>query len=411
MRTLTVTPAYPHENCPTEALFIEHQTRALQQSEIPTTVMLAKPWLPDTLAQILPRYQPLWKLPKREPRAGIDTIFTRYLHIPQYRQPQATVRLCAAALAQNLRKYDLESSFDIIHAHGAWPVGLAAPVIASALALPLIVTLHIRDDPRLYTSAPGRTLYSRMFQQADAIVTVGRPLDRFLVELGFEGCKLRIPNGIDLQTIDDAIRGVNCHSQEWGQLVSVSNLWSIKGIDCNLFALARLKEKGIYWKNYTIVGEGPERTYLEGLSEDLGIADRVVFVGRLPNHDALRRVAEADIFTLPSWQEAFGVVYLEAMACSKPIIGCRGQGPQDIFEHNRHGLLIDPPNGDDREPMIVSLTLALEKLLMDRRLAAAMGAAGREKAGEFTWTSNAASYASLFEETIAKKRKFEGLAS
>ncbi|MEM7585728.1 MAG: glycosyltransferase [Acidobacteriota bacterium] len=382
---------------------------------IQPTVLLAKPWLPDALAQRLPKYRHLWKLPERETRDGIDIFFARYLHIPQYRRPQATVRACCRALWRTLKRHGLTAAFDVIHAQGAWPVGLAAPKLARVLATPFLTTLHIQDDSQLYERPAGRKLYREMLRSTDTMITVGSPMDQFLDELAFTGRRARIPNGIDPRKIQAAIHAAGSApppARDWGHVISVSNLWPTKGVACNLLALARLD--AAIWQSYTIVGEGPERQSLERLARDLGIAERVVFTGRLSNHEALQHIARADIFALPSWQEAFGVVYLEAMACGKPVIGCRGQGAQDIFDHERQGLLVEPPSAEDKEPLdqepldqeplVASLTDALERLLTDSSAAREMGEAGRERARELTWDTNAERTSALYRQAIERAK-------
>jgi glycosyltransferase involved in cell wall biosynthesis len=155
--------------------------------------------------------------------------------------------------------------------------------------------------------------------------------------------------------------------------------------------LARLSKSGEPWKSYTIVGEGPEEHNLKRLSLELGIADRVYFKGRLPHKDALQHIASSDIFCLPSWHEAFGVVYLEAMACGKPVIGCRGQGAEDIIRHGVDGLLVQPKS-------VEALAEVLGLLLSDSDLARRLGDAGKSHVNEFSWERNTALYLDIYRK-------------
>jgi glycosyltransferase involved in cell wall biosynthesis len=72
------------------------------------------------------------------------------------------------------------------------------------------------------------------------------------------------------------------------------------------------------------------------------------------------------VFALPSSYEGLGCVYLEAMACAKPVIGCRGQGIEDVIEHGKSGMLVTPENEQE-------LTDAMETILRDKELRQRMG--------------------------------------
>ena len=150
-----------------------------------------------------------------------------------------------------------------------------------------------------------------------------------------------------------------------------------------------MAEEGVAWDRYTVVGDGPERSRLEDLARRLGIADRVTFAGRLEHHEVVREVARADIFCLPSWREAFGVVYVEAMACGKPVIGCRSQGAEDIISPGQDGILVEPRD-------VASLASALGQLLEDPELRQRMGEAARRRSRAFSWDRTAEIYLDLY---------------
>ena len=82
---------------------------------------------------------------------------------------------------------------------------------------------------------------------------------------------------------------------------------------------------------WTVVGEGPERPTLERLAGELGVAERVDWLGQLAPAEAVEAARRGALFVLPSVDEAFGVAYVEAMAGGVPAIGCRGEsGPEEI---------------------------------------------------------------------------------
>lgn len=398
MNVLVITPVYPHSGNPTEGLFNEQHALALTRAGIRVTVVVCKPWLPSRLAWRWKRYRSLSNLPKTEERNGIPILYARYLHVPQYRWPHFTVVSCGRSVENVIREFSLDETFEVMQVHSAWPVGLAAPTIANALACPFVLTLHIQDDSRLFASGRGATLYKRMLESASAVVSVGRPLKRFVQQLmpSLNGRSLRvIPNGVDLSAANGEAEKTYGRNQDWGSIISVCNLWPVKGVDFNLRALAHLNQTGICWKRYTVIGDGPEMARLKKLAGELGIGDRVHFTGRLPHQEVLREVAKADIFSLPSWQEAFGVVYLEAMACGKPVIGCRSQGAEDIVRHEKDGILVDPRD-------IGSLVRAIKRLLIDRQFAHELGLSAMKRARVFTWEQNVKQYVEVYKEVISR---------
>jgi glycosyltransferase involved in cell wall biosynthesis len=117
------------------------------------------------------------------------------------------------------------------------------------------------------------------------------------------------------------------------------------------------------------VGVGPERERLERLARDLAIADRVHFLGYLPLHDLTAEYRNAAVFALPTAQEGFGIVFLEAMASSLPVVAARAGAVPEVVREGVTAWLVDP--GDE-----AALTNSLEKLLDHPAQREAMGAAG-----------------------------------
>jgi glycosyltransferase involved in cell wall biosynthesis len=128
-----------------------------------------------------------------------------------------------------------------------------------------------------------------------------------------------------------------------------------------------------------IVGEGPELGRLRALTDQLGLVDSVHFVGSVEGIEALQReYASADVFCLPSLQEGFGIVFLEAMATGLPIVAARSGAAPEVAPHGEVSLLVDPD--DD-----VALAGALERLVADAGLRRNLGEAGARRWRSFDW--------------------------
>jgi glycosyltransferase involved in cell wall biosynthesis len=129
-----------------------------------------------------------------------------------------------------------------------------------------------------------------------------------------------------------------------------------------------------------VIGDGPERPGLERLAERLGVADRVEWLGQLDHERALHELARCHAMALPSVDEAFGVAYVEALACGVPAIAAAGEGGPEEIAAAAEGLLLVPP----RDPL--ALADALADLFADRDGLDWLATAARATAAErFTW--------------------------
>jgi glycosyltransferase involved in cell wall biosynthesis len=131
---------------------------------------------------------------------------------------------------------------------------------------------------------------------------------------------------------------------------------------------------------WDVVGDGPERSALEQLAAELGLAERVRLRGQLPPAEARAAGQAGTAFVLPSVDEAFGVAYVEAMAGGVPVIGCRGEaGPEEIAASGG-GIRLVPPADPE------ALAAELRTLLTERRWRRELGEAARANvAAHFTW--------------------------
>src|SRR5437870_6418255 len=158
-------------------------------------------------------------------------------------------------------------------------------------------------------------------------------------------------------------------------ILSVGNLVARKGHDMVIRALPRLRQI-IREVTYLIVGEGSYRAQLEQLAHDLGVRDRVVFAGALAE-DLPDIYALSDVFVMPSREqieecdvEGFGLAFLEASACAKPVVGGRSGGIPDAIVDGGTGLLVNPHDPED-------IANALARLLTNNHLAIRLGQEGR----------------------------------
>jgi len=151
-----------------------------------------------------------------------------------------------------------------------------------------------------------------------------------------------------------------------------------KGFDMVIRALPGLRQT-IPDVTYLIVGAGPYRDELESLAVATGVRDHVVFAGMIPHKELPDVYALSDVFVMPSREqleksdvEGFGLVFLEASSCGKPVVGGRSGGVPEAVEDGATGLLVNPHETEE-----IAGTLA--RLLTDTDLAKRLGQEGRRR--------------------------------
>jgi glycosyltransferase involved in cell wall biosynthesis len=140
-----------------------------------------------------------------------------------------------------------------------------------------------------------------------------------------------------------------------------------------------------------IVGEGPEEAALRQLAGSLGLAEQVRFSGPLDRIEIARRYRQSDLFTLASWEEAFGDVFAEALASGLPVVGSDVGGIPELIRHGTNGLLVPP-----RQPL--ALAAAIRHLADHPELRAEIGRRNRlEAVANLSWERVTTRYLSMYQ--------------
>lgn len=288
----------------------------------------------------------------------------------------------------------LSRPVDLVHAHayGYFPtvVGSLDHLLRRA---PLVITPH---------SDPGRrTLSKRLFDRVMPVVTLRRAcrviaLTRreatYLESLGIAPDRIRvIPNGVDLSEFGN--RGPQRDSQRETNILFVGRIYSRqKGLESLVRAMSLLPRSSR--ARLRLAGEDWGGTHpLASLAANLGIGERIIFLGRLDRPTLLREYADADLFVLPSLFEPFGIVLLEAMAAGLPIVATRVGGIPEIVVEGRTGLLVDP----DRPKQLAE---AIRCLCEDESLRNSLGREGRERSKSYSWETVAAQTKEVYRQAL-----------
>jgi glycosyltransferase involved in cell wall biosynthesis len=193
-----------------------------------------------------------------------------------------------------------------------------------------------------------------------------------------------IPNGVDLELFKKGER-------DWSspRLLSVGRIVHQKGLDLAMHALGRLKDLNWEWQ---IAGDGPEMQALQSLAQELGIEQRVFFLGWQSREQIIESYRRANVFLFPSRHEGMPNAILEAMSSGLPVIASCIAGNEELVIEGQTGYLV--PSED-----IEVLQDALKKMLTDSALRQQMGDASRRRVEEnYSWESTAQQYTLYLEK-------------
>jgi len=229
-------------------------------------------------------------------------------------------------------------NYQIVNCHGLdSPIGMVALIVSRKLGIPVVVTNHslVGDTP--YSSLlylAGKLL----LKNADAVIAVSSAVEKDS-KLMTKKPIYRIFNGVDSE---DRIITVPFPVNTEGKLIiaTVARMTKKKGVQ-NIVDLApSLLEKH---ENllFVMIGDGPLREKLENTVEEAGLSGNFYFTGEVSREKVLGYLEQADIFALPSSNEAFGISILEAMSKEVPVVAMNNSGVSDIVRNGVNGYLAD----------------------------------------------------------------------
>jgi glycosyltransferase involved in cell wall biosynthesis len=277
-------------------------------------------------------------------------------------------RRLSRAYAWRLRRLLKSERFDLVHAH------IYASVVAAAIAtlgtgIPLVITEHTEASWQTWRA---RWVSRWVYRRAERIIAVSTPIRRRLIERdGVHPDLITIvPNAV-VPTSEPRPEGALPTGLGERPLVGViARLQPEKGVANFLQAAARVAPR-FPGAHFVIAGDGPLLQELVALAEDLGLRNRVHFLGFRSDASALMK--SLDVLVVPSLTEGSPLVTLEAMAAGTPIVASAVGGIPDQVRHDKEGLLVPP--GDTG-----AMGDAILELLRDPSRARRLGEAGRWRA-------------------------------
>jgi glycosyltransferase involved in cell wall biosynthesis len=309
----------------------------------------------------------------------------------------------------------LSSKADLIHAHsyGYFHVNLAA-MARKMTGKPFVMTAHFHPQYSMWGGQKRKSLravYDKILggsslEIADRIIVHTRNELGLMSGMGVDEDKVRvIPAGVDLasytpQPDGKAFREATDIKDPF--ILYAGRIAVNKGLDHLVQAFARVRRRevsnieGMEGLKLILIGEDHGlRASLEKVAKKEGVSDHVVFTGHIETDRIFRSAFGAcELLALPSDYEAFGLVLVEAMACSKPCVATRVGGVPEVIDEDRTGLLVD--FGD-----VQGLARALTEVLSDPKKAKEMGTAGRKRVEDkFTWETVTTQIEKVYREVL-----------
>jgi D-inositol-3-phosphate glycosyltransferase len=320
------------------------------------------------------------------------------------RVPEFTDGVARFARDQGIR-------YDLLYSH-YWLSGAVACALHPVFSVPWVHTAHTLAVVKNRRLARGATPEPQVRVQLEG--EISRCADLLVVSTPSEALDLAaaygiplhkaevIAPGVDLEVFRrrdpvSARRQIGCPDSQL--VLFVGRLERLKGVDIVLRAFAAHADARpdlrllVLGEDSRHTGES-EKARLIQLAAELGIQDRVEFVGPVAHHELPYFYSAASACLMPSYSESFGLVALEAQACGCPVIASNVAGLASVVRDGVTGFLVE---GDDSEPY----ASALGRLLDDRALAAEMGRKGTLLAQRFTWQRTAGRLLAAFDRLEA----------
>ncbi len=281
----------------------------------------------------------------------------------------------------------------VFHAHLTSALSCKYALAAAVLArIPAVVATQ-QLVPGFPVDHSNRLQLRLLSRQIDRYIAVSHDIAQTLVSrFGYPPSRVEVVhNSVALERFarprDGALRAVLTGGHERPIVLTCARLDEQKGIDVLLRAVPSLPEA-----QFVLAGEGPERERLERLAAELGIADRVSFLGA--RGDVPELLAACDVVALPSRYEGASLAVLEAMAAGRPLLTSAIPGTVELVSDGDTALLAPP--GD-----VAALAAGLRRLLDDPQLREALGRRARERAAaEFSTTVMGERVAAIYSQIL-----------
>ena len=321
-----------------------------------------------------------------------------YHEVPLREFPLFPYPLFTMEVAAKLVAVLIECSPQLVHTHYALPYSIAALLARSISGndqIKLVTTIHGTDISTWGRDQAMQPLIRYSLEKSDAVTAVSYSLRReaaALLTIAEERISV-IYNFINTDRCPNHTEtGLRRKLAPWGEriILHISNFRPVKRVPdlIQAFALLLKEKKDVV---LVLVGEGVEKQLAQKMAEEMNLSSRVHFLGT--QVDPFPLLGVADLVVLPSEKESFGLVALEAMACSLPVVATDAGGLPELVSDGETGLLVPVNN-------YVALAAAMRQLLNDHELHRRFSLAARRRAERFATSIIIPQYEELYRNLI-----------
>ena len=382
MRVLFLTHSYPRTSGDAAGAFLLHLAGALKAQDVDVTVIA--PAGDDLPADEILDGIPVHRF-RYAPRRFQRLAYTGQMAEEVKRSLSAKFALLgflgsSFASGARIRR---EFNPSLVHAHWWFPGGLVGSWVSSLAGIPLVTTMHGTDVRLAMGNGLARSLLRRVLSQSGAVTTVSSWLAGQVKTMAPDSNPIVSPMPVATHLFTP---GGTRHAR---RLLFVGRLNAQKGIALLLDALAAMREPA----ELDVIGDGTDREALREQAARLGIGSRVHWHGALPQPRLLDFYRAATALVVPSREEGFGLVAVEAQLCETPVVAFASGGLSDTIDDGATGYLIPP--GD---ATALASTLDLVVASEGRH---EVGKAGRQSAlAQFAPDSVARRYRKLYDSVL-----------
>ena len=310
---------------------------------------------------------------------NIEVKTFRYIRIFGKKRAFALLRF----YKRRIKRLFCNADIQLIHAHFALSDGLIACEIHKILGIPYIISFRDSDIKFLeLKNCSSKKLINRVLSEAAQIIVHNEAHQEIVAKAGFQSVVM--PHGVDA----DFIKPKNsAGSHEDITIACISGLIARKNVGWIVDAVKNYR--GTKHISLKIAGDGPLRNDLEAVCDG---AENIRFLGNVPHEKIGDLLDESQIFALPSVNETFGLVYLEAAARQNAVIAMQGTGVWGVFKDKEEMLFCNSPE---------SFTEMLYQLIDNDKLREEMAKKAYEKtAHNFTWDKIISRYSEIYNSCL-----------
>lgn len=393
MRVLSLSTLYPSAAAPNFGRFVELSLNAADATREVEIVRISPNGLPPwPLSKLLPAYRLRADLPRDDSWNGKSILRPHFTLLPGM-APARNAAAIAKAVLPLARRLHAQQPFDLVDAQFFWPDGPAAMHIANALNLPFSIKARGADIHYWTTISGCREQIIEAAQKAGGLLAVSDAIKVNIASLGVKADRIRVHRtGIDRVLFDVPAEPRTLLRQQLqvpiheALLVSVGALIPRKGQAFSIEAMGKLPDARL-----ALIGEGEDRPMLEKLAHELGVADRVHFLGSLPHHDIARYLKAADVAVLPSSSEGLANAWIEALACGTPLVITDTGGAREVMTSDAAGRIVERDAG--------AIAAAVRELLAHPAHRETIAAT----VAEYSWEANGAALTAHWRHLLARE--------